>query len=64
MLTRLALMFAVHVMVLGVFFGRRMDLTRMSWMAWVFAYLIFFYISWALIFNLFPQLIVPELVVP
>jgi len=64
MLTRLALMFVVHVMVLGVFFGRRMDFMRMSRLAWVFVYLVFFYISWGLIFNLVPLAIVPEGVVP
>jgi hypothetical protein len=64
MLTRLALMFIVHVMVLGVIFGRRMEFVRMSRLAWVFAYLVFFYISWGLIFSLLPELIEPELLLP
>jgi hypothetical protein len=61
MLTRLALMFVVHVMVLGVIFGRRMDFVRMSRLGWVFAYLVVFYISWGLVFSMLPDAIVPEL---
>lgn len=60
MLTRLALMFVVHVMVLGVIFGRRMDFVRMSRLGWVFAYLVIFYISWGLIFAMLPDVIIPD----
>ncbi len=61
MLTRLALMFVVHVMVLGVIFGRRMDFVRMSRLGWVYAYLVAFYIGWGLLFAMSPNAIVPEL---
>ncbi len=64
MLTRLALMFVVHVMVLGVIFGRRLDFIRMSRFGWIFAYLLFFYISWGFIFSFLPEAIVPELTPP
>jgi hypothetical protein len=64
MLTRLALMFVVHVMVMGIVFGRRLDFVRMSRLGWVFAYLVFFYITWGLIFALLPEAIVPELLPP
>jgi hypothetical protein len=64
MLTRLALMFVVHVMVLGVIFGRNLDFVRMSRLVWVFAYLVFFYISWGLFFSFVPQVIMPDPVVP
>lgn len=64
MLTRLALMFVVHVMVLGIFFGRRLDFVRMSRLGWVFVYLVLFYISWGLIFSLLPEAIIPELTPP
>lgn len=64
MLTRLALMFVVHVMVMGIIFGRRLDFVRMSRLGWVFVYLVFFYITWGLIFALLPEAIVPELLPP
>lgn len=64
MLTRLALMFVVHVMVLGVIFGRRLDFLRMSRLGWVFAYLVIFYISWGFVFSLLPEAIIPELTPP
>jgi len=60
MLTRLALLFVVHVMVLGVIFGRRMDFVRMSRFGWVFAYLVVFYLGWGFVFAMLPDLIVPE----
>lgn len=64
MLTRFALMFVLHVLALGIFFGRRMDFVRMSRLGWVFVYLLLFYVGWGLIFALFPHFIVPELVGP
>ena len=64
MLTRLALMFVLHVMALGVFFGRRMDFLKLGRLGWIFAYLLLFYVGWGLIFALIPEVIVPELVLP
>lgn len=64
MLTRLALMFIIHVMVLGVVFGRRLDFVRMSRLGGVFVYLLLFYIGWGVIFAMFPQVIVPEMMPP
>ncbi|HYX33129.1 MAG TPA: hypothetical protein VE954_08425 [Oligoflexus sp.] len=62
MLTRLALMFVLHVLVLGVVFGRRMEFLHLSKLGWIFSYLILFYMGWGLVFSLFPQAIMPELV--
>jgi hypothetical protein len=62
MLTLLALLFVLHVMALGGVIGRRMNVLKLQGMAWVFAYLVLFYIGWGLLFALLPQWIVPELV--
>jgi|GEM_PF-6241995 len=62
MLTQLALLFVLHVMALGVIIGRRMNVLKLQGMAWVYVYLVLFYIGWGILFALLPQLIVPELV--
>jgi hypothetical protein len=61
MLTRLALMFVLHVMAMGVIFGRRMDFVRPGRMIWIFVYLLLFYVGWGVLFALLPGAIVPEL---
>jgi hypothetical protein len=61
MLKNLALMFVLHVVALGVIFGRRTDFTRMSRLGWAFMYLLLFYIGWGLLFALMPDIIVPDL---
>lgn len=60
MLTRFALMFVLHVLVLGVVWGRRFEFIRMTRLGWVFVYLLVFYVGWGLVFASFPNLIVPE----
>lgn len=64
MLTRLALMFVLHVLALGILFGRRLDVLRLPRLGKVFAYLLVFYVAWGLLFAAFPGLIAPELVNP
>jgi hypothetical protein len=64
MLKILGFFFVAHVVVLGVFFGRRLDFTRMSRLGWVFAYLLLFYLGWGLFYSFLPEIIVPELPPP
>ncbi len=62
MLTQLALLFVLHVMALGVIVGRRLNVLNLHGMAWVFVYLVLFYIGWGILFALLPHWIVPDLV--
>ncbi len=64
MLTKLALLFVIHVLGLGVLFARYLDPLKLSKLRWVFLYLVLFYLSFGFLFSTFPNLIQPELISP
>lgn len=64
MQTKLAFIFVLHVVFLGLMMARRNVRLRPRNIVWVFGYLFAFYVAWGVTMNAVPSLYVPTNLAP